>query len=185
MVNFNSKLDGMLASPLTALGWTAILAPVPDGILIELGVWEGSSFREICARVYPRKVYGFDWWRGLPEEWEFGGAGVGDMGGIPPPCPDNGEFIIGLVEDTLPDFVVTHAPAAFVHFDLDLYAGTAAALACLKFAPGAILVFDEIVGADRNIRHEQRAFREWLARTNQDFELIGQRHAESWVVQLK
>jgi hypothetical protein len=181
----NAKLDRLLSKPIPHLDWADIISLVPDGTMMELGVLYGESFRQICHFAQPRKVYGFDWWRGLPEDWGFeGSAATGDMGGVPPACPQNGEFIIGLVEDTLPGFVDNHAPAAFVHFDMDLYSSTATALECIKFQPGAILAFDEIENHVRNMNHEQKAFREWLIKTDWDFDLIGSRHSESWVIRL-
>ena len=181
----NAKLDRQLSKPIPHLDWADIIPQVPDGTMMELGVWRGESFRQICALAHPRKVYGFDWWRGLPEDWGYEGSyRTGDMDGVPPDCPGNGEWVIGLVKDTLPGFVMTVPPAAFVHFDMDLYSSTATALEYITFVLGAILAFDEIESHVRNMNHEQKAFREWLAKTDWDFELIGSRHAESWVVRL-
>jgi|SRR5215472_552989 len=181
----NEKLNKYLSKPLPALEWAEVIALVGDGTMLELGVWQGKSFWEICRCAHPRKVYGFDWWRGLPEDWaDQGSKGLLDMHGVPPDCPDNGEWVIGLVRGTLPDFVPKHPAAAFVHFDMDVYTSTAEALHYLKFQPDAILVFDEIDGHVRNVNHEQRAFREWLEPAPYDFELLGQRHPESWVIRL-
>jgi len=181
----NEKLNKFIAKPLPVLEWADIIPLVGRGTMMELGVWQGRSFREICHLAYPRKVYGFDWWRGLPEDWDdHGSKGVLDMHGAPPACPVNGEFVIGLVRGTLPNFVPRHKPAAFVHFDMDVYTSTAEALHYIKFQPGAILVFDEIDGHTRNINHEQKAFREWLEDAPFDLEVIGSRHPESWVIRL-
>jgi hypothetical protein len=182
----NAKLNRQLSKPLLHLEWADVIREAPaGGEMLELGVWEGRSFTEICRCAYPRKVYGFDWFRGLPEDWDFPGSErTGDMAGNPPACPVNGEYVIGLVRGTLPEFVDSHPPAAFVHFDMDLYSSTATALQYLKFQSGAILAFDEIDDHVRNVNHEQKAFREWLLRTDVDFELIGSRHPESWVVRL-
>ena len=181
----NGKLDGILAKPLPAIDWAQIVPMVGDGTMMELGVWQGASFRQICRLAHPRKVYGFDWFRGLPEDWDYpGSARTGDMDGAIPDCPDNGEFVVGLVGDTLPGFVANHPLASFVHFDMDLYSSTATALRYIKFQPGAILAFDEIDAHVRNMNGEQKAFREWLEDASFDFELLGSRHAESWVVRL-
>ena len=181
----NAKLNRLLSSPLAQIDWADIIPLVPDGTMMELGVWQGKSFNEICALAHPRKVYGFDWWRGLPGDWDYPGSEkTGDMAGVPPQCPQNGEWVIGLVRDTLPDFMNSHPPAAFVHFDMDLYSSTADAFEYLKFMPGAILAFDEIDGHVRNMNHEQAAFREWLKGTDWDFDVIGSRHPESWVIRL-
>jgi|SRR5215469_8973485 len=182
----NAKLNRLLAKPLPALTWAEILEHVPPyGTMLELGVYQGQSFNEICALVHPRLVHGFDWWRGLPEDWDdHGSAGLLNMHGVPPDCPDNGRWVIGLIRGTLPEFVDNHGEAAFVHFDMDVYTSTAEALHYLKFLPGAILVFDEIDGHPRNVNHEQKAFREWLSKTDHDFEILGSRHPESWVIRL-
>jgi hypothetical protein len=185
MLGSNVKLDELLKKPLPVIDWAGIIAMVADGTMMELGVWQGASFREICRLAHPRRVYGFDWFRGLPEDWAAeGSAGTGDLDGVIPDCPENGEFVVGLVQGTLPDFVADHFPAAFVHFDMDLYSSTAAALHYIEFTPGAILAFDEIDRDVRNINHEQKAFREWLEDAPYDFEVLGQRHAESWVIRL-
>jgi hypothetical protein len=185
----NWKLDELLVRPLPVLDWAEIIPLVVDGTMMELGVWRGESFREICALAHPRKVYGFDWFRGLPEDWGAPGtAGTGDLDGAIPDCPDNGEFVVGLVQDTLPQFLRhQHGDVAFVHFDLDLYSSTYFGLSQLghRFKRGAILAFDEIDRDVRNMNHEQAAFREWLEEAPFDFELLGQRHAESWVIRLK
>jgi len=170
---------------LPTLDWAEIIPLVGDGTMLELGVWQGASFRQICHYAHPRKVYGFDWWHGLPEDWGMeNSAGTLDMAGAPPACPDNGEFVVGLIRGTLPDFVASHDPAAFVHFDMDVYTSTATALHYLKFQPGAVLVFDEIDGHVRNVNHEQRALREWLEDAPFDIEVLGQRHPESWIIRL-
>jgi|SRR5215469_580686 len=181
----NDKLNEILKEPLPPIDWAEIMPLLCDGTFMELGVWQGKSFNEICKAFYPHKVYGFDWFRGLPEDWaDDGSKGLLNLHGVPPDCPENGEFVIGLVRGTLPDFVPKHAPAAFVHFDMDLYSSTAEALHYLKFRPGAILAFDEIDNHIRNHNHEQRALREWIEDAPYDFEMLGSRHPESWVIRL-
>jgi hypothetical protein len=193
--NKNLKLDIILSSnKLKFMDWKEIFTHVGEGLIIELGVYQGQSFNEICSLAHPRKVYGFDWFRGLPEAWRNYPTDEPpidrelDMQGVPPSRPDNGEFVIGRIEDTLPEFLLEYDTApAFVHFDMDIYSSTKHALEILTrwLQPGSILVFDEIDGAVRNINHEQKAFREWLDSTDRDFELLGRRHGEAWVVRLK
>jgi S-adenosyl-L-methionine methyltransferase len=149
-----------------------------DGEIIELGVWDGVSFNEMCKLFHPRKVYGFDWFHGLPDGWsDPAEKGIFSRDGKPPGCPDNGEFIIGKVEDTLPGF---RNPISLCHFDLDLYGPTKFALETLNWQSGSILIFDEIDGELRNINHEQKAFREW----NRPYRFIGKPHPEAWCVRL-
>jgi Methyltransferase domain len=186
----NYKLDLMLQHDIPQTEWEVIIPMVQDGLMIELGVSDGLSFTEICKVAYPRKVYGFDWFHGLPEEWSNPvSKGIGNRLGKPPDCPENGEFVIGLIEETLRPFMGRHPnPVAFVHFDLDLYSSTAAGLHFLSpwFETGTILAFDEIDGGfqHRNFTHEQKAFREWLEQSSLDVEMLGRRHPESWVMRL-
>ncbi len=188
----NRKLYEGFRRSIPKTDWERIIPMVGEGLILELGVYAGESFTNICRLVHPRKVYGFDWFEGLPEEWGTRASkGASSLGGKPPACPQNGEFVIGLVEATLPKFLVQHPdPVAFVHFDLDLYSGTKFSLEHLspQFQTGTILAFDEIDERgdqyDRNALHEQKAFLEWLDEASFDFEMIGARHKESWVVRL-
>lgn len=175
--------------------WEKTMSLVQDGLILELGVYEGQSFYEICKYIHPRKVYGFDSFYGITEDWGIiGSKGSASRDGVPPDCPENGEFIIGRVEYTLPRFISQkRQPVAFVHFDMDTYTPTRLALSLFdnthSFFSGTILAFDEIDefqpwNTTRNIDHEQRAFREWLRETEFDFEIIGRRHSESWIVRL-
>jgi hypothetical protein len=180
-----------IVKDLPEINWEAIIGMVGDGFMIELGVYAGASFYEICKYAYPRKVYGFDWFEGLPEEWgQKGSKGAASLGGKPPACPENGEFIVGLVQATLPKFIERIDSIAFVHFDLDLYSSTKCGLQLLSsfFKSGTILAFDEIDDRGdqygRNALHEQKAFREWLRETSFGIEMLGRRHEESWVLRL-
>src|SRR5215469_3529796 len=90
------------------LGWGEIIGEVGLGMLLELGVFDGRSFNEICSLVQPRLVWGFDWFYGLPEPWTDqvgGGDPQGerqcDRGGVVPDVADNGKLVIGRVEQTL------------------------------------------------------------------------------------
>jgi hypothetical protein len=153
--------------------------------LLELGVSGGGSISALAVRT-DRLIYGFDWFYGLPEDWMEGDHGdmVGSYstGGVMPNVPANVVLVPGLIQRTLRSFLLRHPdPVAFVHFDLDLYSATSYALMALKsrFAHGAILLFDEMVGRPRNLAHEGLAFMEFLKATNYAVEYIGQTHGES------
>lgn len=175
------------------LDWQGVMSQVGEGMILEFGVYYAASFMQICAQVQSRKVYGFDWFWGLTEDWGWPGTtGSASCEGKVPECPRNGEYVLGKVELTLPVFLGKNAgQVAFCHFDLDTYTPTRIALALLnsRFFTGTILAFDEIDGdmqqkTKRNLEHEQKAFREWLLETEFDFEIIGRRHGESWIVRL-
>lgn len=133
-------------------------------------------------------IWGFDWFFGLPEDWdEWDRAGKFTLYGEVPQVPDNCRLIAGLIQMTLPLWLLRHSgPIAFVHFDMDLYSATSFALLTCKgrYAHGCILLFDEMVGRERNLRNEGQAFCEFLKATNYGCEYLGQMHGESAIFRL-
>ena len=135
-----------------------------DTIALEFGVYSGRSLQVIRTH-FSGKVFGFDSFCGLPEDWRedypAGTFATEDRPNVP-----DAEIIEGLFQDTLPSFLVTQqAPISFVHFDADLYSST---IFCLKqIAPyldnQAIFVFDEYHNYEGYEEHEQRAFLEFKA----------------------
>lgn len=189
----NEKLYGIITSeaPLDGDWFIHNLSNAPPGLLLELGVWEGRSLNEICDVVRPRPVFGFDWFRGLPDDWaatgQSGGKGVLDLGGVPPAVRPNGICVVGLIEDTLPRFLeLMKMPITFMHIDVDIYSAAKAGLeaAAPWFVNGTLLLFDEIVGEVRALEHEARAFSEWLEATGWDFEAAGRRHSQAYAFRL-
>ena len=137
------------------------------GVCIEAGVAGGSSLREIVAAVPSgHPVFGFDWFKGLPEDWlPHFPKGSFDRDGVVPDVP-GAQIIVGLVEDTLPIWTREHPDnIAFLHIDIDLYAPCKAILACLddRIPPGAVIVFDEFREYEGCEQYEQRALREWCS----------------------
>jgi hypothetical protein len=163
------------------------LAACPGGYFIEFGVGGGGYLRQFAART-DRTIYGFDWFFGLPEDWGMAKIGTFTEWGEVPKVPGNCTIIAGLIQATLPAFLLRHRNSiAFVHFDLDLYSATSFALMVCKdrFAHGAILLFDEMVGMQRNLDNEGKAFCEFLKATNYTAEYLGQLgHGESAVFRL-
>jgi hypothetical protein len=151
-----------------ALGFEGILNQIPQsGLVLEFGVFNGVSFDQICGLVYPRHVYGFDSFYGLPEDWNKSyPRGKFSRGGIPPPVQHpNGEVVVGLIQHTLDEFLAAHpGPVAFAHFDMDIYSSTIYALTKLadRFVHGSICLFDEYADEIDGRDHEQKAFLEFL-----------------------
>jgi len=156
--------------------------------MLELGVGAGDHLIRFAARTQ-RTIWGFDWFMGLPEDWDqYDRAGTFTTYGEVPQLPWNCRVVAGLIQLTLPQFLLRHKEqVAFAHFDLDLYSATSFALMTLKgrLAHGAIILFDEIVGRSRNYAHEGKAFCEFLQATNYAAEYLGQiGHGESAVFRL-
>src|SRR5262249_32922649 len=78
----------------------------PPGLVLEFGVYRGTTLKRIAQRCPGETVYGFDSFKGLPESW-IGSRNVSttmDRGGVLPQVPVNAKLIAGLFSDTLPAF---------------------------------------------------------------------------------
>jgi predicted O-methyltransferase YrrM len=143
----------------------AAIAPT-DGMILEFGVASGTTIRCLAgsAPLLDRVIYGFDSFQGLPEPW--GNYQAGHFACDIPEVPNNVELIVGMFGKTLPQFLETHpGDVALLHLDADLYSSTRTVLEHLssRIVPGSIVLMDEyFVVPDE----EQRAFAEWLAKTN-------------------
>lgn len=144
-------------------------------LYLEFGVYHGDSLRlwsQILA--HPEaSLHGFDSFQGLPEEWDASRPkGTFDVNGRIPSIPDpRVEFHPGWFSDTLPRFELPAHERLVIHLDADLYSSTAFVLDHLDkwIIPGTILIFDEF--CDR--LHEQKAFNEYLERTQGSFRVLG------------
>ena len=152
--------------------WVRCVREAPAGLILEFGVRKGASIIEISKS--GRKVYGFDWWRGLPHS--AGGFTKGDCVAQRPSLPDNIELVDGLFSDTLSEFLSAHPePVAFVNLDCDLYSSSIYVLHCLKdrFVPGSIIALSDIAfspDAQRN------AWLRYLRETAQHWSYLGKNH---------
>lgn len=140
----------------------------PDELLLDLGVWAGWSTR-LISDACGRRVYGFDTFSGLVEDWQIDdhtvvkrGAfsladpvaqrfirdtGVSLHDGVPDALGRDVEFVRGSTYETLAPFLADRpgAPIRLFHMDLDTYESCLHALETCKdrFIKGSILVFDE------------------------------------------
>lgn len=131
------------------LAHCAAAAP-SEGWVCEFGVWEGESLRILAGLFKPRTVYGFDSFEGLPEDWikPLFPKGRFKLDALPAGMPSNVLLVPGMFEDTLPAFGLADKLVAFAHVDCDLFSSTKTVLEHIRFAPGAVVVFDEaIVGS--------------------------------------
>jgi predicted O-methyltransferase YrrM len=138
----------------------ASVLAAPEGLILEFGVATGGTIRVLANELSPRKVYGFDSFKGLAEPW--GNYPAGEFACTPPTVPDNVELIVGLFAQTLPQFLATHhGDAALIHIDCDLYASTMTVLEALtpRIIPGTVIVMDEFWIVTE---HEQAAFDHWI-----------------------
>ena len=92
-----------------------------------------------------------------------------------PKVPDNVQFEIGLFDQTIPEFLASHAdPVAFLHVDCDLYSSTVTIFDAFgpRLQTGAIILFDEYYNFPRWQQHEYKAFQEYVTRSGMRYEYI-------------
>jgi hypothetical protein len=120
-----------------------------DNFFLEFGVFRGLSINYLAKKIKPRKIYGFDSFEGLKEDWVGTDVIKGwfDLGGNIPKLDTNVVPVKGWVQDTLDPFLQAHNPlVAFAHMDLDTYQSTLYVLKKIKpfLRKGSILLFDEM-----------------------------------------
>jgi SAM-dependent methyltransferase len=165
----------------------ALAAAPLEGLVLEFGVATGATIRALAETVPQRKLYGFDSFEGLPEDW----AGYMPAGSFRQPTlptvPNNVELVVGLFSDTLPRFLTeTAGTVAFVHFDCDLYSSTQCVLENIhgRLARGAIFVFDEYYNYPGWKFGEHLALEEFVAKTEARIEYIGYTHSQQIAVRV-
>ncbi len=150
-----------------------------SNLILEFGVFTGSSINYIAEKHPNNTIYGFDTFEGLPEDWRPKyGKGYFNLNGNIPHLLENVEPVKGLFNETLPTFLKTHPQKiGFVHIDSDLYSSAKCVLDNIKnhLAPDCVIVFDELVNFEyfEGDTSELRAFYEWVHENNVEFEWIG------------
>lgn len=176
-----AHLSRALVFPSREQLWGHALSKVSiDGLHMEFGVYSGYSINWF-ARVIERKgakIYGFDSFEGLKEDWHGTGLtrGAFDLGGRLPRVRKNVELIKGWFDATVPTFLSRgQEPAAFIHLDADTYESTKLVLGLLsgRIVPGTIIVLDEYLGFPNWQNGEFRAWAEYVTQKNIRYEYIG------------
>ena len=114
-----------------------------DCLWLEFGTGAGLSTAYILRHA-PGILYGFDWFKGLPEEWVFSDCLTHPIGDFSVMDVDlhiqnligrypNLVVVPGLFEKTMPAFVHKYTkPCSFIHIDCDLYSSTKTVFTWLK-----------------------------------------------------
>lgn len=136
-----------------------------SGLWCEFGVYKGETLRLLAAHKGAARLVGFDSFQGLPQDWTRPDTKSFKVGTFACEVPevDGAELVVGLFEQTLPTFDTRGAPVTLLHVDCDIYSAAATALSWAQvhlLAPGAIVVFDELVGYPGFEAHEWRALSE-------------------------
>lgn len=154
-----------------------------DGYIFEFGVFEGKSINLMARHRPEQKVFGFDTFEGLPEDWVVSPNKIIPKG-YPVPkemvkTEDNVTYIKGMFQDTLEEWMVDFPnAAALVHIDSDLYSSCKYVLTTLneQMIPGTVILFDDFYrwGRERIPNQfyanweegEWKALNEWLDECN-------------------
>jgi len=145
--------------------------------VLEFGVYEGKTLTQLrndLSNEY--KLFGFDSWKGLPEDWIGTRHKKGDLKAEMPNIP-NTKLYSGWFVDTIPEYKKIAQPFALLHCDADLYSSTIDILYGLNdyIKKGTIIVFDEWYynhkDIEENRQHEQKAFYEWVNDFNRSYKI--------------
>jgi hypothetical protein len=154
------------------------------GMALEFGVWAGRSLRVIAEVRGGREVYGFDSFKGLPEDYRWD-VSAGTFAVDEPPVVEGAELVVGWFDETLPGFLDAHpGPVDFLHVDSDLYSSAVTVLNLVgpRLVPGSVVMFDEFFNYLGWEKHEYRAWAEYLARTGTQVEYLAYTSAHEQVV---
>jgi len=148
--------------------------------ILEFGVFQGTTIRRIKELSNEDdKIYGFDSFEGLPENWEgtvctkgffSTGGNIPDVSGV--------NFVKGWFDETLPKVLKELSEISVLHVDCDLYSSTKTVLWSLNnlIVPGTIICFDEWIytkeNGERCEDHEKKCFYEWVETFNRQFEFV-------------
>lgn len=147
----------------------------PDGLILEFGVFNGKSIRQIAA-LTKGMVHGFDSFEGIPESWNHEISGSYSTKGIIPEVPANVKLHAGWFENSIPKFLEKEkGPIRLMNIDCDLYRSTKTVLDELasQIVTGTVMVFDEYIGNISWRDDEHKAFIEATQTYGWQYEILG------------
>ena len=152
--------------------------PQSEEFILEFGVWYGGSINRIASRFRFHKIYGFDSFLGLPEDWSYPWIkGSFNLSGQSPQTYDNVELIKGWFNETLPLFAretLGDSKIALLHVDCDLYSSTKTIFDNLwpNIHVGTIIIFDELLNFINYENQEIKALYEFIIERDIRFEIL-------------
>lgn len=148
------------------------------GWVLEFGVATGRTLNHFARLLPNKRVYGFDGFDGLPENWTSRMPQGFFARDSLPRVRENCELVVGWFDQTLPDFKqhqIGKNPIALLHIDSDLYSSAVTVLETLKenIVPGTVIVFDEYINYPGWQQDEFRAWQEHVKKYKVRYEYIG------------
>ena len=129
---------------------TALKINSENGHFLEFGVFDGESSNLFSKKIGNRKIYGFDSFEGLKDDWvgHHLPSGTFNLHGKIPKLEKNVVPVKGWVQDTLPIFLKENKVIKinFLHMDLDTYESTKFVLSELKpyLKANSMILFDQL-----------------------------------------
>ena len=132
---------------------------------IEFGVYSGTSINFFSKKLENKKIYGFDSFEGLKEDWVGTSVqkGTFNLNKKIPKLENNVVPVAGWIQDTLPIFIKEKNPKInFVHMDVDTYESSKFILESIKphLVKGSTILFDELYNFEGWDVGEYKALRE-------------------------
>ena len=163
--------------------WSYCLKRIPQiesnkGLILEFGVWKGESINFFAKSCPKARVFGFDSFEGLEEDWHGFRLQKGNFStkGKLPKCQSNVNLIAGWFEETLPNFLkgIQREQILFLHMDADTYKPTKYVLSSLSknLSKGSIIVFDEYFGYSSWRLHDFNAWQETVKNSKMKYKYI-------------
>jgi len=167
---------------------------------VEFGVYTGGTANFLSHNIKNNKLYLFDSFIGLPEDWKFENGKIWNrrrknsfnLKGKIPKFENNNVIIkAGWFENTIPAFVKEHKePLGFIHIDCDIYSSTKTIFDNINelIIENTIIVFDEYYNYANEHEgwkeHEYKAFQEFIEKYNRKYEYIARTNREQIVVKI-
>lgn len=164
--------------------WSYCIKRIPElqrkeGVIAEFGVWKGESINFFAKKCPNSRVYGFDSFEGLEEDWSgyVLPKGTFSTGGKLPKCEKNVKLFTGWYEETVPKFIeeLLQSKIQILHMDSDTYKPTAYVLNSLSknLGAGTIVIFDEYFGYPNFRSHEFKAWKDFVISSKVNYRYIG------------
>ena len=149
------------------------------GLIAEFGVWKGESINFFAKKFLNSRIYDFDSFEGLEEDW-YGfrlTRGTFSTNSRLPKVEPNVILIKGWFEETVPKFVkeIGDAKLRLIHMDADTYKPTLYVLRSIKknLTRGSIIIFDEFFGSENYQLYEFKAWHDFIKESELNYMFIG------------
>lgn len=144
----------------------------------EFGVFKGGTINYFSKQLTKCQFYGFDSFKGLQTDWKGWALtkGAFNLDGKMPPVNSNVKLIDGWFDETLPLFIKNNNidQIHFIHIDSDTYESAQLIFDLLgnKMVKDTYILFDEYFGYRGWEIGEYKAFQEFVAKNNKQYEYL-------------